>query len=332
MGSKGGGGGGVTESRVTQSNLPEYAEPYYREMLTRTGYETAVPYTPYPAPRIADFSQGEIDAMARFGEMGRAGTAPELDVAGNVAATVSAGSPYAGTMLETTRRAQEMPSMADPYAIGQYMNPYQQLVLDNQIREARRQADISRQKIGLQAAGAGSLGGYREGIMQAELDRDARRQIGDIYGAGMQQAFAQAQRGLDLDRAYADQAARLGQSAYQNLLAGDAQRIQGAGILGDFVDQRQRMEIDRLRNMEDAGRRERDFRQALLTLGYQDFLRQRAFPQEAIDTYSRILQGLPANPGQTQTAFGVGPSTLQQLLGSGIAAAGLYNAFRGPQV
>ena len=48
MGSKGGGGGGVTESRVTQSNLPEYAEPYYREMLTRTGYETAVPYTPYP--------------------------------------------------------------------------------------------------------------------------------------------------------------------------------------------------------------------------------------------------------------------------------------------
>jgi hypothetical protein len=163
--------------------------------------------------------------------------------------------------------------------------------------------------------------------MQAELDRDARRQIGDIYGAGMQQAFAQAQRGLDLDRAYADQAARLGQSAYQNLLAGDAQRIQGAGILGDFVDQRQRMEIDRLRNMEEAGKRERDFRQALLTLGYQDFLRQRAFPQEAIDTYSRILQGLPANPGQTQTAFGVGPSTLQQLLGTGIAAYGAARAF-----
>jgi hypothetical protein len=246
--------------------------------------------------------------------------------------------------------------MADPYAISSYMNPYQQNVLDNQMREARRQSSIMGQEIGLQAAGQGSLGGYREGIMQGERERNLERQLGDIYGAGMQQAFAQGQRGLELDRAYADRAAGLGQSAYQNLiagdaqrldaagrfadlgqnayrnlLAGDAQRIQAAGVLGDFVDQRQRMEIDRLRNMEEAGRRERDKRQASMTLGYQDFLRQRAYSQEMIDTYSRILQGLPANPGQTQTAYGTGPDALQRLLGAGIASAGLYNAFRGPQ-
>ena len=39
----GGGGGGPTESTVTQTNLPEYAEPYYRDLLARTGYESAVP-------------------------------------------------------------------------------------------------------------------------------------------------------------------------------------------------------------------------------------------------------------------------------------------------
>ena len=91
----------------------------------------------------------------------------ELDVAGNIAGTVGMGSPYAGTMLEVTRRAQEMPSMADPYAIGSYMNPYTDLVLQNQMREARRQSDIMGRDFGLQAAGQGSLGGYREGIMQA---------------------------------------------------------------------------------------------------------------------------------------------------------------------
>jgi len=325
--SKGGGSSGPTESTVTQSNLPEYAEPYYREMLSRVGYETTTPYTPYPVDRIAEFAPGERAALGRFGEMGLAGTAPELDVAGNVAATVSMGSPYAGTMLETTRRAQEMPSMADPYAISNYMNPYQQNVLDNQMREARRQSSIMGQEIGLQAAGQGSLGGYREGIMQGERERNLERQLGDIYGAGMQQAFAQGQRGLELDRGYADRAASLGQSAYQNLLAGDAQRMQGAGVLGEFVDQRQRMEIDRLRNMEEAGRRERDKKQASMTLGYQDFLRQRAYSQEMIDTYSRILQGLPANPGQTQTAYGTGPSALQQLLGAGIAGFGTARAF-----
>ena len=327
--SKGGGSSGPTESKVVQSNLPEYAEPYYKDLLARTGYESAEPYTPYPAARLAYFTPAEQEAMFRFTEMGVSGTPPELDVAGNIAGTVGMGSPYAGTMLETTRRAQEMPSMADPYAISRYMNPYQQLVLDNQMREARRQSDIAGQQMGLQAAGIGSLGGYREGIMQAERERNLNRQLGDIYGAGMQQAFAQAQRGLDLDRAYADQAARLGQAAYGNILAGDAQRIAAAGMLGDYASQRQRMEIERLRNMQAAGEAERRLRQTGMDIGYQDFPRQRSYPREQLAYYSQMLQGTPISPGQTISSFGMTPSTMQQLLGTGIAAAGLYNAFGG---
>jgi len=46
----------------------------------------------------------------------------------------------------------------------------------------------------LEAAGQGSLGGYREGIMQAERERNLERQLGDVYGAGMQQAYGQAQQ------------------------------------------------------------------------------------------------------------------------------------------
>ena len=44
--SKGGGGGGVqqSESVVTQTNLPEYAKPFYEEMLGRTVYESTRPY------------------------------------------------------------------------------------------------------------------------------------------------------------------------------------------------------------------------------------------------------------------------------------------------
>jgi hypothetical protein len=310
--------------------------------------------------------------------MGVSGTSPELDVAGNIAGTVGMGSPYAGTMLETTRRAQElagtvgmgspyagtmlettrraqeMPSMADPYAISSYMNPYQQNVLDNQMREARRQSDIMGQGIGLQAAGQGSLGGYREGIMQAERERNLERQLGDIYGSGLQQAYGQAQEALGQDRSYAQQAAQLGQgafsqlmgadaqrldaagrlaglgqSAYGQLMSGESQRLQAAGMLGDYADQRQRMEIERLRNMQAAGEGERRLLQSGLDIGYQDFLRQRAFPQEQLGYYSQMLQGTPISPGQTQTSFGMNPSTMQQLLSAGIASAGLYNAFGG---
>mgnify|MGYP003139548841 FL=1 len=326
---KGGGGSAPTETTQIVSNLPEYAEPYYKDLLARAGYESAEEYTPYPAARMAYFTPAEQEAMSRFTEMGVSGTSPELDVAGNIAGTVGMGSPYAGTMLEVTRRAQEMPSMADPYAMASYMNPYQQIVLDNQMREARRQSDIMGRDFGLEAAGQGSLGGYREGIMQAERQRNLERQLGDIYGAGMQQAFGQAQQALGQDRAYADSAARLGQAAYSQLLGGDAQRLQAAGMLGDYSDQRQRMEIERLRNMQAAGEAERRLRQAGMDIGYQDFLRQRAFPQEQLGFYSSLLQGAQIAPGSTQTSFGMQPSTMQQLLGTGIAAAGLYNAFRG---
>lgn len=329
--SKGGGSSGPTETKQVVSNLPEYAEPYYKDLLARVGYESAEPYTRYPGQRLSYFTPAEQEAMSRFTEMGVSGTPPELDVAGNIAGTVGMGSPYAGTMLETTRRAQEMPSMGDASAISRYMNPYQQLVLENQMREARRQSEISGQGLGLQAAGQGSLGGYREAIMQAERQSNLERQLGDIYGAGMQQAFGQAQQALDRDRAYAEAAARLGQSAYGNLLSGDAQRLAAAGMLGDYADQRQRMEIERLRNMQAAGETERRLLQAGMDIGYQDFLRQRAYPQEQLAFYSQMLQGTPISPGQTATTFGMQPSTMQQLLGTGIAAAGLYNAFRGGQ-
>jgi hypothetical protein len=324
----GGGSSGPTESTVTQTNLPEYAEPFYRDLLSRTAYEAALPYTPFPGQRLQYFAPAEQEALSRFTELGVSGTAPELDVAGNIAGTVGMGSPYAGTMLEVTRRAQEMPSLADPYAISGYMNPYQQLVLDNQMREARRQSAIMGRDFGLQAAGQGSLGGYREGIMQAERQRNLERQLGDIYGAGMQQAFGQAQQALQQDRAYADQAARLGQAAYSQLLAGDQQRLAGAGMLGDYADQRQRMEMERLRAMQTAGQIERELMQRGLDMGYADFLRQQAYPRENLAFYSSMLQGVPIQPGQVSQSFGITPSTTQQLLGAGIAGVGLYNAFR----
>ena len=100
-------------------------------------------------------------------------------------------------------------------------------------------------------------------------------------------------------------------------------------MLGDYASQRQRMEIERLRNMQAAGEAERRLRQTGMDIGYQDFLRQRSYPREQLAYYSQMLQGTPISPGQTISSFGMTPSTMQQLLGTGIAAAGLYNAFGG---
>tara|TARA_R100000005_G_C5000969_1_gene207981 strand:+ start:463 stop:1611 length:1149 start_codon:yes stop_codon:yes gene_type:complete len=382
MGSKGGGGGGPTESTVTQTNLPEYAEPYYRDLLARTGYESAVPYQTFGGPRLEYFQPAEQTAMKRMTDLGMSGTPVELEMAGQIAAQTGLGNPYAGTMLEVTRRAQEMPGyasglrqgnvysgyspqfMTDESVMRSYMNPYTKLVTDPQVREARRQSEIAGQQLGLQAAGIGSLGGYREAVMQAERERNLQQQIGDIYGTGLQQAYDRAAgafqfgeqarqqaaamgmdaarieqagriaeeqaraRAVEMNFAQAQRAAQLGQSAYSQLLGGEQQRLASAGMLGDFVGQRQQMELERLRAMQTAGQIERELRQRGLDIGYSDFLRQQAYPRENLAFYSSMLQGIPIAPGQISQSYGITPSMTQQLLGAGIAGVGLYNAFR----
>lgn len=382
MGSKGGGSSAPTESTVTQTNLPEYAEPYYRDLLARTGYESAVPYQTFRGPRLEYFQPAEQTAMSRMTDLGMSGTPVELEMAGQIAAQTGLGNPYAGTMLEVTRRAQEMPGyasglqqgnvysgyspqfMTDESVMRSYMNPYTKLVTDPQVREARRQSEIAGQQLGLQAAGIGSLGGYREAVMQAERERNLQQQIGDIYGTGLQQAYDRATgafqfgeqarqqaagmgmdaarieqagriaeeqaraRAVEMNFAQAQRAAQLGQSAYSQLLGGEQQRLASAGMLGDFVGQRQQMELERLRAMQTAGQIERELRQRGLDIGYSDFLRQQAYPRENLAFYSSMLQGIPIAPGQISQSYGITPSMTQQLLGAGIAGVGLYNAFR----
>ena len=87
--------------------------------MSRAAYESGTPYEPYKASRIARFAPAEQSAMYNMTQLGGSGTPPELDVAGGIAGTVGMGSPYAGTMLETTRRAQEMPSLAYNLSVPQ---------------------------------------------------------------------------------------------------------------------------------------------------------------------------------------------------------------------
>ncbi len=86
--SKGGGGGGVQESVVTQTNLPEYAEPFFQELLGRTVYESTRPYEAFPGQRIAEFDPFEQYGMQGMAEMAQAGTTQQITDASNIAANV----------------------------------------------------------------------------------------------------------------------------------------------------------------------------------------------------------------------------------------------------
>ena len=594
--SKGGGGGGVQESTVTQTNLPEYARPYFEDMLKRSVYESTRPYEAFPGQRIADFTPAERAGMAGFQEMAGMGSPEQIRTATDIATQVGyqdigsgmdiartfspemqrsdydasrIGSDYqagylgpgyqagqrgvgyragsfdpgyqAGELdqgyqaagLESGYQAGafdpgyeasvqrsgyragrvdqgpgfEAGTVADPETLERYMNPYQQLVTDIEKREARKQSEIQGSAIEQQAAQAGGLGGYREAIMQSEREKNLSEQLQDIQSRGGQAAFAQAQKAFEADRAARlqegkfgleasqqleqarqqqerfrqssfqageqakqkaaelglsaekqeeaarqaqekfrqdafskteagraleqkldqasfeagekakQEAARLGLSAQQQEdaakraqetfrqqqfqqneqlrlaqakeeravfeagerarqeaarlglsgqeiqeralqaendarmraraenaqleetrarlglaglgadQAGMAQRLEAAGLLGRLGTDEQRMAIERLRNLQASGEIDRNLTQRGLDMGYQDFLRQQAYPREQLAFFSSLLQGLPIQPGSQTTTFG-GPSQTERLLGAGIGGVGLYNAMR----
>jgi hypothetical protein len=59
-----------TSSTVTQTNLPEYAEPYVTDIMERAQAQSYRPYTPYEGQRIAGFSNAQQAAQQETLGMG----------------------------------------------------------------------------------------------------------------------------------------------------------------------------------------------------------------------------------------------------------------------
>lgn len=111
-----------------------------------------------------------------------------------------------------------------PSSAAAYMSPYMQGVVDVQTREALRQDAIARQGRAAQAVRAGAFGGTREGVVEAEAQRNLQQRLGDIQALGLQQAYQQGSQQFNTEQQarlaaqQANQAAQL-QAGGQNLAA-----------------------------------------------------------------------------------------------------------------
>jgi hypothetical protein len=135
-------------------------------------------------------------------------------------------------MLGTLQNAQPIGQQQ----IQQYMNPYTNLVLGQQLDEMNRQAQIQQQGLNAQAVRSGAFGGSRQAVAQQELNRNLMQTQNQAIAQALQGGYGQA-----LSTAQQQQAAGLG--AYGQLgnlgqglgsLAGQYSGIAGqqAGILG----------------------------------------------------------------------------------------------------
>ena len=460
------------DSTMRQTNLPEYADPYFRRMLQGaeeslmpftddlsqpiyddtgniTGFQQKSTYQPYQGERIAPSEMyGDIQAsramirgiaqkgipgmeeamgaqregmdvqregmdvtrrgigyteegIGRLRDIGQYGTG---DFSQYDQFERSKFDPYSKFRQANYNEYQfQQPDMFTGQAVGQYMSPYMQSVVDVQKQQA--QLDFDRMQAGRDAAAvqAGAFGGSRQAVGDYLAQEGLARQMGDIQATGQQQAFEQAARmfgedraaqmemerlrGAELARVQAGRAGELGrvqtseagelgrvqsaQAAEQarldalrsaelgrvqqaieqsrqfgagQALAAEQAAMQGAGQLNTFAQglgglgmnvgslgqslaglgERQRAaEIQNAQLLESVGRDIRAEDQARLDLSYEDFQRQRDYPIQQYERMAGILRGVPVTPNVEQQRM-VSYNPVQQALGAGISALGLY--------
>ena len=187
-----------------------------------------------------------------------------------------------------------------------------------QAQEAARQ---QQQEFQFQAQQAGEQARQRA----AELGLSAQQQT-DAANRAAQEFLMQSQQfNIEQQR----QRALLGFQGLEADRAAMAQRLQAAELLRGTGLMQQESDLQRLQAQLGIGGMRRDLMQRGLDIGYEDFLRQQAYPREQLSFLSSLLQGVPVQPGSTIASFGRVPTPTQQLLGAGLGAAGLYQTLGG---
>ena len=266
-GSGGGSGGGTTQSTSYSTNLPEYAQPYYQELMKQTGksvYTTDAagnvtgvnPMPTYTGERVAGFNpeqtatQNAVMAMQQpggfnqattglTGAQGTSGAAAQIGLSKALNYTpsqIAAQSINAPTLQQYQMGPVERATNQyfSPAAAAYYGDPYQQGVTNIALREASLQGAKDRQAGMLGSIGRGTFGGARQALMQAEQQRGLNQNLGDIQAKGSQAGYENAQKAFLADQANRMAAQQLNvqtglTSAQQNLAA----QLQTQGLSAD---------------------------------------------------------------------------------------------------
>lgn len=146
------------------SSLSPYAGPYVTNTLSEGAAFAARPYEAYTGPLTAGASDLQNQAFAGAQTVANAGYNPTKFTSGTFGADQA----------------------------KQYMNPYLSAVLDPQMAELKRQADITRIGDAGRMAKAGAYGGSRQAIMESEGNRNLLNTQATTLGQGYSNAYDKA--------------------------------------------------------------------------------------------------------------------------------------------
>ncbi len=329
--------GSALKATQSQTVLPEWYTNYAMELLDNQQALAQRPFPLPPMPRVAEFSPTQ---QRGFEMTGQAATAFQ---------------PALGQATQTTQQAIGAPGglgAAQPFLsqagqtsvanIGQYMNPFQEQVVDRigqlgaRNLSERLLPEVEGRYI---AAGQLGFGGRQPGMgTPSGMMTDTARAIRDTQEAVLAQQAEALQRGYteaaglagtDLGR-QAALASTAGQLGGQEL----ARQLDAARQLAAMGEMGQRLGLTGAGALQQVGGVQQSQAQRNLDVAYEDFLRQQNYPQEQINAMLQTFKGVDPGIPKGAQEFGIvpvdyegKPSTASTILGGLGAVAGLLGDF-----
>ena len=215
----------VTATTTTFPVLPEYAKQPTADMAATLGQLIQQPLQ-VPQQQVAGFSPTQTGAM-NLAMQGIGAYQPFLD---------AAQASQAAALGTTGAGVQALGQMDfDPARAQAFMDPYQQNVTQEALKEIDRQAAMASNQLAGKAVQAGAFGGSRFGLQQSELARNAQdlrsRRIFEDLSRNYQQALAAASAANTQRMQQAQQFGQLGKltSGIGGALAGLGAQTQALG-------------------------------------------------------------------------------------------------------
>lgn len=321
----------------------KYQQALSQGLQGLTGAQTA--FGQYAQANLTPAQQYMTQAIAQMGQAGpQFGQAISQIQEGISQGRMAAQQPgYADALATSGQGVSALGGAAEAFAptnVEQFMNPYQQKVIDESLRQINRQGKLARMGVQSQAVRTGSFGGSREGVQQAELGRGlAEAQNAAIVGglsSGYQSAMGQAQQAFEaqkqrqlaqaqgyqsaagLQGSLATQQGQLGLSAAQ-------MAMQGGQQLGSFEAQRAQAAQNAAQYQGNIGQQlaQQNLQQAQLGQNYAQNLATMAGQQYAMGSQTGAGLGALATQygtlasqqqamGQQDTNFLYGLGSIQQ--------------------
>jgi len=282
----------ATATTTAISDLPDWQKSYMKEILDRAQALGKQSYS-LPAYQVA----GRAPLQQQATQLAQQGV-------GSYMPMLQAGERAVASGIQATEQ------LMNPYAAYQYMNPYENAVVQQTMADIGRAGTQQMQQAAGRAVGAGAFGGSREGIERAEIGRNVLEQQARTAGQLRQQGFGQAQQ----------QQYQRAQAAGQGLASLGMQQAK----LGEAF---QGLNINDINMLASMGGQEQQQRQAELDAARQTQYQNVMQPYQQLGFYSDIFQGMPTSQSTFTQQQTPNPSLISQIGGLGMGLYGLGKTF-----